>query len=159
MNKNIKSTTSEMKEKYKKYLVIFYGIVFLISIRDVFIKIFEFNSSLDEIAFSWTFGMSLILFFMLLVGGFSILVIILVLQKKIPKFNLIFPIYYLVLLFLWGVIKPKIISLISNSIDEYIQFTLSVGKYWAIFSIINLIFSSFYLWKILFNKNIGGKKK
>jgi len=147
-----------VERKYKWFLTAFYGFVFLVSIRGILIRVLGLTPEYSRFIFAWSFQMYLAGSIIAVLVLFSIISIILVLRKKLPKFNLVFSVYYLLLIFMWGVVKPEIISMITDSIEEYIRITLATSKYWLVFSIINFIFSGGFLWNLWFRKKEQNEK-
>lgn len=142
----------EEKGWRKNFLTIFYGFVFLVSMRGIIIRLFNLTPSYYPFIFKNTFQTYLVGSIIPVISIFSIIAIILVWKRKLPKFNLIFPIYYLLLVFIWVFLIPEILSNIASSVEEYIRVVSSYDSYWVIFSVINFVYSGALLWSLWRNK-------
>ena len=147
-----------MEIKYKWFLTAFYGFVFLVSTRGIIIRLFNLTPSYSDIAIKWTFKTYLVGAIIPIISIFSLIIIILVWKRRLPGFNLIFPIYYLLLVFFWIFLIPEILSNIANSVEEYIRMVSSRQHYWVIFSVINFIYSGAFLWNLWFRKKGQNEK-
>lgn len=140
------------KLKYKYFLTVFYGLIFFVSLKQI-IALFTGHlvktSQVVDIPFNnWTFQMWVNPLISMIITILSIVIIILVIKKKLPKFNLVFPIYYLLFLLSWAYIIPSFTWSQATSHAELLHMVDNQDKYYIIHPIIEFLFSSLVLLKL-----------
>jgi len=149
------------KTKYKAFLTVFYGLIFFVSIKQIIAFLrghLVKTSSVVDIPFSeWTIRMWINPLISTVIIALSIVIIFLVIRKKLPRFNLIFPVYYFLFILFWSYIIPTIAWSHANTHEEILQLIDIQDKYYMVHPLIEFVFSSWFLLR-LWNV-IKGKKR
>jgi len=149
------------KKKYRIFLTVFYCLAFFVSTKQI-IAFFRGHlvktSQVVDIPFSkWTFQMWVNPLISTIITILSIVIIILVIKKKLPKSNLIFPVYYLLFILFWSYIIPTITWSHANTHEEILQLIDIQDKYYIIHLIIEFVFPSWFLLKLWYRKGYTKK--
>jgi hypothetical protein len=150
------------ERKYKYFLTAFYILICFFSLKQIISLLSENflkSSQLTWIPITkWTLQMYINPLIGIIIAILSIIIIILVFMKKLPMFNLVYPVYYLLFILFWDYLLPRITRIIASSIGEFIRWINIQDNCLIIFLIIDFLFSSWFLLK-LWDFIKGGKNK
>lgn len=138
--------------KYKSLLIVFYGLILLVSIKQIIALFTESllkpSQLISILSAKWSFQAYINPLIGLIIIILSIIIIILVFKKKLPKFNLVYPIYYLFFIIVWTQIIPYIFGYIASSSEEFLYMLDNQNKFFIIHLIVEFLFSSWFLLKL-----------
>ena len=152
------------KVKYRAFLTVFYGLICFVSLDQIigllsghFAKTSQLIGHPIKLG-PWTYMNFVIVG---IIAILSIVILILVFKKKLPKFNLVYPICGILFFFFWDYIIPYIIWRFTNSVEEFLRGNDIQDQYLIICLIIEFVFSSLVLlrlWDVIKGKKDGKKK-
>ena len=148
------------KVKYRAFLTVFYGLICFVSLDQIigllsghFLKTSQLVGMRSIKWGPWTYINSVIVAIIII---FSIVILILVLKKKLPKFNLVYPIWGILLFLFWDFMIPRVTGILANSVEDLLRMFANQDKFDLIFLIIEFVFSSWVLlrlWDVIKRKN------
>ncbi len=137
------------KAEYRAFLTVFYGLICFLSFNQIVGMLSgHFAKTSQLMGHSIKFGPWTYMNFVIIgiIAILSIVILILVIKKKLPKFNLIFPICGILFFLFWVYMIPRVTWILANSVEDFLLMIKNQDKYDLIFLIIEFVFS---LWVLL----------
>lgn len=145
-----------MKENYKRLFAGYYILILMLGLYNLVITVFGLTNFIQSYQEYIANGFSIFNYFIFLLSSIifisSIFLIILIYRRKLPKINLIAPIYYMFYYLVWSFLTVFLVRLYYGSEIIAIETAINLSKYDIIFFILHIVLPSYFLYR-MYKKN------
>ena len=147
----------KLKKTYVKLFMGYCLIVLLLALYNTFLVLSGVENFSQVYNSFLVSGFSVLDYFVFSIGVIafllSVILVVLIYSKKLAKSYLVLPVYYIFYYFGWGFLLTLGIGLYYGSQIIAIEFTDQLSRYDIIFYVLNIVLSTYFLYKLYKENN------